>query len=91
LAISGGHFWALFDFQSKIATVPIEIINAMIASSNTIFCIERLKKLLNRPSPDALAFPLLELPNADEPTFFELEIKSILLLLQNQRIDEFAI
>ena len=68
----------LFDFNSKIATVPIEMTNAMIASSNTIFCIERLKKLLNSPSPDEPAFPLLELPNADEPVFFELEIKSIM-------------
>jgi hypothetical protein len=57
----------------------------MIASNNTIFCIERLKKLLNRPLPDVLlAAPLPELPNADEPTFFELEIKSI--VLQNKRI-----
>jgi hypothetical protein len=61
--------------------------NAMIASNNTIFCIERLKKLLNRPSLDALALALLELPNADEPVFFELERKSM-LLLQNQRIKE---
>jgi hypothetical protein len=68
----------LFDFHSKIATVPIEITNAMIASNNTIFCIVRLKKLLNRP-PFALLLPfmVLDVPNADEPTFFEDETKSI--------------
>jgi hypothetical protein len=81
LAISGGHFCELLDFHSKIATVPTEITNAIIAKISTIFCMERLKKLLNPPSPPA-PLPLAlepddELPNAEDPIFFELEIKSI--------------
>jgi hypothetical protein len=78
LEISGGHFCVLLDFHSKIATVPTEIINAMTAKIKTIFCMERLKKLLNMPL--LLPLPLEpddELPNAEDPIFFELEIKSI--------------
>jgi hypothetical protein len=85
LLVSGGHFCAFFDFQSKIATVPTEIMNAMTANIRTIFWMERLKKLLNIPPPPLPVAPDDddeddELPNADEPKFFALEIKSILLL-----------
>jgi hypothetical protein len=69
------------DFQSKIATVPTEITNAITANIKTIFCMERLKKLLNTPPlPELLPLPLElddELPNAEVPIFFEPEIKSI--------------
>jgi hypothetical protein len=86
-AISGGHCCELLDFQSKIATVPTEIINAITAKIKTIFWMERLKKLLNIPLlPLPLPLPLApddavaldDEPNAEEPMFLAPEIKSIL-------------
>ena len=83
-AISGGHCCELLDFHSKIATVPTEIINAITAKIKTIFWIDRLKKLLNKPLPP-LPLPLApddvavdDEPNAEEPMFLAPEIKSIL-------------
>jgi hypothetical protein len=80
-AVSGGHFCALFDFHNKIATVPTEIIKAIIANNKTIFWIDKLKKLLNiplppPPFPEPASDPELPIP-ADEPVFLLPEMKSM--------------
>jgi hypothetical protein len=59
------------------------MMNAMTAKMRTIFWMERLKKLLNIPLPPLPVAPDDddeddELPNADEPKFLALEIKSIM-------------
>jgi len=61
-----------------MATVPTDIINAIIASKRTIFWIDKFINPLNIPPPLPLPLELDdELPKAEDPIFLALEVISI--------------
>jgi hypothetical protein len=61
-----------------MATVPTDIKNAIIASKRTIFWIDRLKNPLNIPPAPLSLEPEEELPNAEDPVFLLVDVRSIL-------------
>jgi hypothetical protein len=67
-----------------MATVPTDIINAIIASKRTIFWIDKFINPLNIPPPPLSPLPPEpddELPNAEDPRFLALEVISIVFYI----------
>jgi hypothetical protein len=69
-----------------MATVPTDIINAIIASKRTIFWIDKFINPLNIPSPPPALSPPPpepddELPKAEDPRFLALEVISIVFYI----------